>query len=977
MYKLTFFCFFLFATGLLKAGDLPKLNLEIGKKYTIETIFHEDTSKTNPRREYDKKIFEFVPTSLNKDGIYDINLTISYYIHVRQEISLSGAWTEKEIYETGYVTTHRNPTVYLNMFKIPVNLKIAKNNKITSFDFSEYNKTKTPEGLPLSLGDWDQKSLQSEISALFFDPEKTHSSWSHEMDIRSKYRVISEDESSLEVEVDNNEKAVPKGETGSNKEQFRRNILIDKSTGLILEDNLSFVWNFMGKRNVTRYQKWIPEFSEKFEANQKKGESKYEKTWISNPNTAIRVTVQDSNEFTKYIYITFYDVFKENLRTSFRIEKDKIGVFNFRINFNEPHYMSLQFSPETVILPGLDTIKREWVYLSPGDNLELFINTASHPNKIVFRGIGAEENKLINMISILKPSRGYMISDRTFGSTLSTVNSDSVFQILNKYKSSVNPDFYLYVGNTLLYKNKYGVLSNSTFNNIKIPVCNSLALRNIIYMVFLSHYVVSFKSIINKSSTNYKWSIDGYEEEYNLGLILLAEPVLCEYLGWVVERALLRGRWENAKLLFERYKLTYSNNPRFKQIEQIYQQQALFAPGSPFPLEKLTDIHGNTISLQEIKDKLVVIITIPLPSLAELGGIGAVKSLTRGRDERYNNTKEIIFVKLIIGTNDHFTLTKLALDEKSDEKIVFLNVYDIPFGKIPLSPLINRRTCILGRDGIILYDRAPTYTELQKAIEDLKNPVLFHSESNYFLKIVAFSLLGILIILGLAFLVYRQVSKRKLKRAELSRKMRELELTVIRTQMNPHFMYNCLNSIQNLVQKNQNEKAFTYLSKFASLVRQTLNNSKKDEIPLSKELDSVKEYIELEQLRFDFDYKIELAEGIDADGIFVPPMLLQPFVENALLHGLLLKKGSRMLVIRIIKDQSKITLVVEDNGVGRDAAGKSERKGNGQGILLCRNRLSLLSEKTGIHFDLKIDDLTDENLQPSGTRVSVGFVEQE
>ena len=256
-------------------------------------------------------------------------------------------------------------------------------------------------------------------------------------------------------------------------------------------------------------------------------------------------------------------------------------------------------------------------------------------------------------------------------------------------------------------------------------------------------------------------------------------------------------------------------------------------------------------------------------------------------------------------------------------------------------------------------------------------PHFLKGTSNFILKIAAFSLLGILVILGLAFIVYRQVSKRKLKRAELSRKMRELELTVIRTQMNPHFMYNCLNSIQNLVQKSQNEEAFTYLSKFASLVRQVLNNSKKEEIPLSKELGSVKEYIELEQLRFDFDYKIELSEGIDANGIFVPPMLLQPFVENALLHGLLLKKSNRLLAIRILKDHAKIVLVVEDNGVGREAAGKSDQTGNGQGILLCRNRLSLLSEKTGIHYELTIDDLTDQNLQPSGTRVSVAFVEQE
>ncbi|MEN6455532.1 MAG: histidine kinase [Prolixibacteraceae bacterium] len=205
--------------------------------------------------------------------------------------------------------------------------------------------------------------------------------------------------------------------------------------------------------------------------------------------------------------------------------------------------------------------------------------------------------------------------------------------------------------------------------------------------------------------------------------------------------------------------------------------------------------------------------------------------------------------------------------------------------------------------------------------------------------------------------------------------MRELELSVIRTQMNPHFMYNCLNSIQNLLYKNQNDEAHLYLSRFASLVRQVLNNSKKSEIPLSKELDSVKEYIGLEQLRFNFDFKLEKADEIDADNIFVPPMLLQPFVENAILHGLSAKRADRKLEIRIFRDRNRVELIVEDNGVGRQAAAKSE--GNGQGILLSQNRLALLTEKTGIRYDLQITDLSDGNGDPCGTRVSISFTEED
>ena len=185
MQKLIFISFLLIVSNSLKAADLPKLNLEIGKKYSIETIYLQDTSKTNPRREYDKKIYEFVPTSFNgTEGIFEVKLMLSYFFHVVQEINKSGVWTEKEVYETGYVTTHRSPIVYLNMFKVPVIIKIAENSKIISFDFSEYNKTKNPEGSQLNLGEWDQKSIQSEISTLFFDSQKTDSYWSHKMDVR-------------------------------------------------------------------------------------------------------------------------------------------------------------------------------------------------------------------------------------------------------------------------------------------------------------------------------------------------------------------------------------------------------------------------------------------------------------------------------------------------------------------------------------------------------------------------------------------------------------------------------------------------------------------------------------------------------------------------------------------------------------------------------------------------------------------------
>ena len=969
MQKILLISLFLFAASFLKAGDLPKLNLEIGKKYTIETIYHEDTSKVNPHREYDKKIFEFVPTSFNKnEGVYEVKLVISYFMHVRQEISKPGVWTEKEVYVTGFPSTFRRSVVFMNKHQVPVTFKLTDTGQITAFDFSAYYNYKAFGDLEPNLGESDQKEMEVEIRGLFIISDEIRGPWSSIFKLHSSYAIINENETSVEVQVD------ALGETGL--EQIKRKVLIDKPTGLILEEKLSYVWNFMGKRNITRYQKWIPVFSDKFEAYQKTSELEYKKTRISKPNTTIQITVQDSTEYPKFIYLSHFDQVTNSYKT-FRLEKGRNYAFNFQMYLDQPLEVYLHNSPEVYT-----NIKAELVYLCPGDHLEVEITKRSDSDRIIFKGIGAEENRLKQAMRKLGNSPGNF--QIFFSNSLKPINPDSAYHILNQYKLLINPELYFEIGNTLLY-NKYWpgstkYLSGKTVysdsvNYSTVPVCNTLAARNFYYISFLNRYIASYAEKIRLSSSNYKPAMERYERDYSFAQVLFPEPILTEYLACTVEEALRYGKWENARLLYERHILTYPESTRTLKTKQIYQQVVRFAPGSIFPIEELVDIYGKAFNFHKEKNKLVMITVNQIVTATNL--IQETEFWRQSKRDYVSLRDNITQVRLVIGRRDQFSKLKAALGFNSDERIIFINFEDAVWGNMPYSPLLFRKTKILGRDGIILYDKEVDSMLLQNAIKELQMPHFLKGASNFVLKLIATILLGVLLLTVLAFIVYRQISRRKLKQEELSRKMRELELTVIRTRMNPHFMYNCLNSIQNLVQKNQNEEAHLYLSKFASLVRQVLNNSKKDEISLSKELDSVKEYIELEQLRFDFDFRIVLADGIDTNGIFVPPMLLQPFVENAILHGLLLKKDNRLLEIHILKKQSKITLVVEDNGVGREAAGKSDQKGNGQGILLCRNRLSLLSEKTGIHYELKIEDLTDENQQPTGTRVSIGFVEEE
>ncbi len=975
----------LLASVFLQARDLPKINLRTGEKYMLETVYHEDSTRAVPINRYDKKKFEIEVIAFNeREKSYDISLVITYFLHVVQ-IQKDQEWKEDEVYETGTLTTYRSPLVYLNMFRVPVQFKLSENGKVSSFQPVDFGKNKTPEGFPIGIGEQDQKSLKQEISALFFDPEKTRSFWDHQMDVRSRYKIIHRDESVTEVLVTKPDKAIP--EVPSSYDQFHRKVIIDNATGLIVQDKLSFVWQFTDLRLlsypsqysrsdryiakpynkfISRHQRLIAASSKPFEVMQRTGLSTYENVQIQNPNTTLRIVAPDSAGYSRYLYLTYWDQRENSLKT-FRLERDEDGSFNFKQHFTGPQRIYLRPAP---LMP--EHMVEEDLYLSPGDDLKVKIRKHGDSIFYTFHGTGADENRVLQKLGRTNLRR--LLSGASKQSL--TPLKDSILQSLDNEKQTLHPDFILDMRNTLTYAfHLAGENMADTAQKYQIPVVNTLAEKNILYMYFLHRYVYSFIQKAKSFSSNYRGTVLDNEKYYSFAQVLLPEPVLSEFLAFEVEMAFSYGKWDKANLLYERHRLSYSNSERFKQTEQIYRQNELLAPGRPFPVQSLTDINGERIDLAGIKDKLMIVMVGNLRTVRQ-GSDRPVLQLWDNYKSQYADLlQDIVPVQILLGNRDEFEKIKPSLDTTAGVRYILMSSEELRWAYGQPINLTTNDAFVLGRKGTILFDQAPGYTDLKNALMSLKNPSLGDRNYESALKTIVIILLSIIFSIGLTFLLYRQITKRRLRKAELTQKMRELELSVIRTQMNPHFMYNCLNSIQNLLYKNQNDEAHLYLSRFASLVRQVLNNSKKSEIPLSKELDSVKEYIGLEQLRFNFDFKLEKADEIDADNIFVPPMLLQPFVENAILHGLSAKKADRKLEIRIFRDRNRVELIVEDNGVGRQAAAKSE--GNGQGILLSQNRLALLTEKTGIRYDLQITDLSDGNGDPCGTRVSISFTEED
>ena len=207
---------------------------------------------------------------------------------------------------------------------------------------------------------------------------------------------------------------------------------------------------------------------------------------------------------------------------------------------------------------------------------------------------------------------------------------------------------------------------------------------------------------------------------------------------------------------------------------------------------------------------------------------------------------------------------------------------------------------------------------------------------------------------------------------------RELRLQALKAQINPHFVFNALNSIQHFVMQKNTMEALSYLSKFAKLIRQTLENSVNERVSVADEMKALTYYLDLEKLRFNdaFTYKIELDDELDDHSTEIQPMLLQPYIENSILHGLRHRPdGGGLLKILILQQFDRLLCIIEDNGIGRQASAivNASRAKNhiSRGTNVTDTRLKLLNSDSADSVSVVTIDLFDESHQPRGTRVEV------
>lgn len=260
--------------------------------------------------------------------------------------------------------------------------------------------------------------------------------------------------------------------------------------------------------------------------------------------------------------------------------------------------------------------------------------------------------------------------------------------------------------------------------------------------------------------------------------------------------------------------------------------------------------------------------------------------------------------------------------------------------------------------------------EILQKEEQVKRDLVYQQELDLNKLKILFSALFVLLFCGIAFLIYNRTQLKK--RLTLEKELAIYEQKALHLQMNPHFIFNCLGSISSFIVKNSTQAAIKYLAKFSKLMRLTLEYSKESLIPIHKEIESLQNYLELEQLRFNDSFQFEINKCKDIeDDVALPPLLLQPFIENAIIHGMNPKVNTGLIVLDFYIENESLVCVVTDNGIGinKSKAMKEKKVSMHKSMALdiTRKRLEMMETATSKEAKVSIEEIV-ENGNVMGTR---------
>jgi putative methionine-R-sulfoxide reductase with GAF domain len=335
-------------------------------------------------------------------------------------------------------------------------------------------------------------------------------------------------------------------------------------------------------------------------------------------------------------------------------------------------------------------------------------------------------------------------------------------------------------------------------------------------------------------------------------------------------------------------------------------------------------------------------------------------------------------------------IQKAAYGPKGTPEALHTQVFDVVLGQGVVGYVMQTREPLLIPDT----RKDPRYRmdEMQR-LSEICVPIIHnneligiidseHSELNYYKERDMKILTTIATLAGNKIMQIQSEQSLRVKQEEIAtinQQLAEAQLSALQTQMNPHFIFNALNSIKRMILDNQQQKASRYLSKFAQMIRLTLDQSKEIFATLLENIEYLERYLEMEKLRFDdsFTFQIVVGSGVDEEEAMIPTLMIQPLVENAIWHGLMHKEGEKKLSISFTREDDLLVCKIEDNGIGiRQSEKMKQGKKNGHqsmGLDNLRNRITIMNEKYETGCRLMIIDLKEMDKSKTGTLATLRF----
>lgn len=664
----------------------------------------------------------------------------------------------------------------------------------------------------------------------------------------------------------------------------------------------------------------------------------------------------------------YFDKGRENLTV------DTNGYFKWEAYLEEAAYFSLRD------LKSEDT-KKVYGYVQPGDELYIEVNFGK-PEHSVFKGKNKAANEFLNqnegfslpgltewLGQITIPLN--MWGQKETNELVKTEREKSLAR-LKQHKSNLDPRFY---------QDEYWRLTYSIGRFIKplttegviipqekfLPIVNSQAEHLPVFWANIEAYAKH--QVQQHYPMVYLGSNLSFHERYNTSKLFLAGFAKHIVMFHALREALYHRKTSLEEVAFMKNEFLNlcQDDDLTSKIRLLAKQLSQTRPGKYFQNFQLFDSNGNELEMKDFKGKKVVL----EPAFNSIVGRGP-----RNYQQLQEKYPHIQFVCLeLSGYPEFFQSLEdvrplnsspnnsqyyLSTPQEVNRAYRFFALDPLhPYSHYPHFFFLDEKGKITEQEYASFDDNLAAFAKRDSVIVPFwKNPA--------WQAAIALSLLFGL----LTWLSLRILGRIREKNLERQRQMVEMELNSIRSQLNPHFVYNTMSSIQNLILSDRSQQASQYLAELAGLMRSVLNQTKKGIISLEEELSTIRQYCKLEALRKSFAWNIKVDQSVDLHNTDIPALLLQPYVENAIIHGLRGNEVDGKIDLTISQKNGSLDIVIQDNGVGIAENLHRSMGGNQLGLHLNRKRLELLYGKLA---KVIIQDLNQLKKGKKGTQVSINI----